>query len=284
MKKNIFNQKIPEIKELLREQEVREYIEATLLKILSYLEIKNSKELINLVIEKALNYKSLDNYEKEVHLILDGRRVNQRIPEKLSNRAEIIFEQIKPFLKGHDILDLGCGDGKVGDIISKEQPRQVILSDVYEHGNIANIKLPFTRIKKNKKIPSPENSFDTVLVLTILHHSDDPLMVLREAERVTRSGGRIIILESVYGVKSYGNLKKEQQRFVNIFFDHFYNRIIHYSNFKQNKVNIPFNFRTPEDWNILFKKEKLIVKRTVYLGFDQPVVPEYHTLHILEVK
>src|SRR3989344_2880048 len=257
MKKNIFNQKIPEIKELLREQEVREYIEATLLKILSYLEIKNSKELINLVIEKALNYKSLDNYEKEVHLILDGRRVNQRIPEKLSNRA---------------------------DIILKEQPRQVILSDVYEHGNIANIKLPFTRIKKNKKIPSPENSFDTVLVLTVLHHSDDPLMVLREAERVTRSGGRIIILESVYGVKSYGNLKKEQQRFVNIFFDHFYNRIIHYSNFKQNKVNIPFNFRTPEDWNILFKKEKLIVKRTVYLGFDQPVVPEYHTLHILEVK
>ena len=152
MKKNIFNQKIPEIKELLREQEVREYIEATLLKILSYLEIKNSKELINLVIEKALNYKSLDNYEKEVHLILDGRRVNQRIPEKLSNRAEIIFEQIKPFLKGHDILDLGCGDGKVGDIISKEQPRQVILSDVYEHGNIANIKLPFTRIiTKNKQ-------------------------------------------------------------------------------------------------------------------------------------
>src|SRR3989344_2883624 len=284
MKKNIFNQKIPEIKELLREQEVREYIEATLLKILSYLEIKNSKELINLVIEKALNYKSLDNYEKEVHLILDGRRVNQRIPEKLSNRAEIIFEQIKPFLKGHDILDLGCGDGRVGDIISKEQPRQVILSDVYEHGNIANIKLPFVRINQSKKIPFPDDSFDTVLLLTVLHHSDDPLVVLREARRVTNSEGRIIVLESVYGVKSYGNLNNEHQRLVNIFFDHFYNRIIHYSNFKENKVNVPFNFRTPEYWNSIFKKEKLTVKKTIHLRFDQPVVPEYHTLHILKVK
>ena len=110
------------------------------------------------------------------------------------------------------------------------------------------------------------------------------MVVLREARRVTNSEGRIIVLESVYGVKSYGNLNNEHQRLVNIFFDHFYNRIIHYSNFKENKVNVPFNFRTPEYWNSIFKKEKLTVKKTIHLRFDQPVVPEYHTLHILKIK
>ena len=156
------------------------------------------------------------------------------------------------------------------------------LVDVYEHGNIANVDLPFGLIKQNKQIPFLHDMFDTTLLLTVLHHSDEPLQVLEEARRVTKQGGRVIVLESVYGVDAYGDLTIEEQRLVNIFFDHFYNRIIHYNEFEENKVNVPFNFRTPEQWNELFEQNGFKVVSTTHLGFDQQCVPEYHTLHVLE--
>lgn len=283
MKNNIFGQEIPEIKELLKDRKVKIYVEGFLLKILNYLEVENPKSLIKKVMEEASNYKNLKDYEKKIHLIFDKNKITQSIPNKLMNRSEIIFDQIKSFLKGYDIFDFGCGDGKVGELISKEQSRHVLLSDIYENGNIKNIGLPFIKIKQNQKIPFPDKSFDTILLLTVLHHSDNPFKVIKEAKRITRKGGKIIVLESVYGVKDYGNLTNEQQRLVNIFFDHFYNRIIHFNNFKENKVNVPFNFKTPEDWKKFFRKLNLSIEKMVFLGFDQPIVPEYHVLYVMKI-
>ena len=254
MVKNAFGDKNPEIKVLLKNQNVKSYVVKVLNDVLGHLEIKGSKDLIDFTLSKAMNYSALSEYEREVHRELDKKRVTQRIPVKLANRAQLIFEQIRDYLKGRDVLDLGCGDGKVGEIIYNEQSREVILVDVYEHGNIANINLPFGLIKQNKKIPFLDDNFDTTLLLTVLHHSDDPILVLEEAKRVTKNGGRIVIIESVYGVNGYDNLNEDEQRLVNIFFDHFYNRIIHYSEFPENKVNVPFNFRTPEQWNSLFEQ------------------------------
>ena len=76
----------------------------------------------------------------------------------------------------------------------------------------------------------------------------------------------------------------EQQRRVNIFFDHFYNRVIHYSTDPNSKVNVPYNFNTPERWKKEFADAGLEEEKVVHLGVDQPTVPEYHTLHVLRVK
>ncbi len=281
--KNAFGNKIPEIKTILKNGNVKKYIETTLKEVLTYLEIKEIKELVDFAINNASTYQDISDYEKKVHLMFDKKRGTQRIPVKLSNRAQLMFNQIKNHVKGRDVLDLGCGDGKVGEILQDIHGRDVILVDVYEHGNISNINLPFGLIKQNKKIPFLDSSFDTTLLLTVLHHSDDPVQVLEEARRVTKKGGRVLIIESVYGVEAYGALSEEEQRLANIFFDHFYNRIIHYSDFEENKVNVPFNFQTPQNWNTLFKKEGFSVVNTIELGFDQKTVPEFHTLHVLEV-
>jgi len=76
-------------------------------------------------------------------------------------------------------------------------------------------------------------------------------------------------------------LPAEQQRKVNIFFDHFYNRVLHYSKDAKTKVNIPFNFNAPNNWEKIFAKCGLKQETIIHLGLDQPTVPEYHTLHIL---
>jgi hypothetical protein len=95
--------------------------------------------------------------------------------------------------------------------------------------------------------------------------------------RVTKKGGRVIVIESVYGVdgkelpevigekiKNYLSLSPEQQRKVNIFFDHFYNRVLHYSKDAKTKVNMPSNFKTLGNWEKIFvenglKQEKLSI-------------------------
>ncbi len=53
------------------------------------------------------------------------------------------------------------------------------------------------------KLPWPDNHFDAVLLLTVLHHVADPESVLREACRV---GGRIIIIEDVYATRAQKRL------------------------------------------------------------------------------
>ena len=47
-----------------------------------------------------------------------------------------------------------------------------------------------------EKMPFPNNSFDTVLLICVLHHTEKPEAVLKEAKRVSRN--KIIILEDTY--------------------------------------------------------------------------------------
>lgn len=130
----------------------------------------------------------------------------------------------------------------------------------------------------------------------MLHHSDDPVHTLKEAHRVTKAGGRVIVIESVFGpdarvldksqrldAKEYLGLNASEQRLANVFFDHFYNRVIHYSENPQEKVNVPYHFNTPAAWKQLFEKNGFRQIHVQHLGVDQPAVPEYHTLHVLEV-
>ena len=158
---------------------------------------------------------------------------------------------------------------------------------------MANTGLKFASCKKDA-LPFAKNEFDNALLLTVLHHSDDPLSVLREAYRIVRPEGRVIVIESVYGVdgnelsekerkkaEAYLSLTKEQQRKLNVYFDHFYNRVIHYSNDPKMKVNVPFNFRTPQEWKKVFEENGFVQEYAAHLGIDQPAVPEYHTLHVI---
>lgn len=44
-------------------------------------------------------------------------------------------------------------------------------------------------------MPFEDNQFDTALVMTVLHHAQDPEQVLREAQRVART---VIVMEDIY--------------------------------------------------------------------------------------
>ena len=67
----------------------------------------------------------------------------------------------------------------------------------------------------------------------------------------------------------------------NVFFDHFYNRCIHYSHFPDLKVNVPYAYLDPAGWRKEFEKIGLEEKALVPLGIDQPLAPLFHTLQVL---
>ncbi len=297
MVKNSFGLRTYEIKEVFRNKDVEAYIRKTFAFVLKHLGIssKRQSEIINSCLDLAKNYNNITEYERDAHKIIQREGVIKKIPHKLSGRSTLIYKQIKPHVIKGKILDLGCGNGKVGDFLAKEK-NIVHLTDVYKHSHINNLDLEFKLFGQGEKIPFTNNTFDTTLLLVVLHHTNNPSKTLKEAMRVTKPGGRIIVIESVYGVNgkeiktnkkrasSYLSLTKEQQRMANTFFDHFYNRIIFYSEEKKNKVNVPFNFNTPEGWKKFFEKEGCKQERVIHLGIDQLIVPEYHTLHILKVK
>ncbi len=281
---NIFNQEIPEFRELLSNNNVRDYVCNTLEQVLRQLKIKDSSTAVPEILSLAQMEASC--YERNGRQLLEGIGVIDRIPPVLSERAILVYQQIKSFIYGKSVLDLGCGDGNVGKIFATKKNLEVALADVYEHTNVIQTGLPFYRIAVDGTIPTGKQ-YDNTLVLTVLHHADDPIKTLQEAKRVTKEDGRIIVIESVYGIadnSSFGKLSEEEQRLANIFFDHFYNRVVHYNDDPPKKVNVPYNFNTPKDWKQIFEAQGLEQIAYQALGIDQPIVPEYHTLHVLQKK
>jgi hypothetical protein len=124
--------------------------------------------------------------------------------------------------------------------------------------------------------------FDTVLLLTVLHHSANPVELLKLAWGATKR--RLIIIESVVGVDTAKagvkydlvDLSDENQIAYAAFIDWFYNRVLH------DDIPVPYNFTTIANWQSTFQQHNMRLTQTIHLGQDIEIGPEYHVLFILE--
>jgi SAM-dependent methyltransferase len=304
---NAFGTAICTVRASIRTKNVENAVRPMLSTILEHMEIPKERigSIVNGCVALAKDYTDLRTYESDAHSFLENEGVIKNVPEMLSGRAAIIYEQIKKYLIPSRVLDLGCGDGKVGKLVYDynlpghnllyAHDFDVTLADVYRNPAIKLLPLNFCWIDQGKGLPFSTGAFDNTLALTVYHHCDDPIKAVRESRRVTKIGGIVVVIESVYGVRGdeltnkqrgemahYIGLSSEEQLKVNIFFDHFYNRILHYDTNPYMKVNVPFNFYTPPKWKELFKELRLDAEDEIHLGLDQPkTVPEYHVLYLL---
>jgi SAM-dependent methyltransferase len=94
--------------------------------------------------------------------------------------AAHLAEMLPPIAR---VLDVGCGDGTIGRLVGELRP------DVAMTGIDVMIR-PTARILvrqfNGKTIPYDDNSFDVVMFVDVLHHTDDPEILVREARRVAR--------------------------------------------------------------------------------------------------
>jgi SAM-dependent methyltransferase len=101
-----------------------------------------------------------------------------------------------------DVADLGCGEGYL-TVEAAQWARQVIAVDrspdvldrakaLARRRRVANIEW---RQGELESVPLPDASVDLTLLSQALHHAADPALALAEAARVTRPGGRLLVLE-----------------------------------------------------------------------------------------
>jgi len=104
-------------------------------------------------------------------------------------RVRILSQRIAPLLPGRGrVLDLGCGDGHIAAAVQALRPELTLRgADV--------LVRPKTRIDVDPfdgaTLPYSDRSFDAVMIVDVLHHTDDPARILREARRVC--GGVVVI-------------------------------------------------------------------------------------------
>jgi SAM-dependent methyltransferase len=87
------------------------------------------------------------------------------------------------------VVDVGSGDGRLSAAIGRLRPDAGISGlDVLPQ---APTEIP-VKLFDGATIPLPDRSVDVVLFVDVLHHTSDPLILLREARRVMR---RVVVIK-----------------------------------------------------------------------------------------
>jgi SAM-dependent methyltransferase len=136
------------------------------------------------------------------------------------------------------VLDVGSGDGRLARLVADKRPDISIRGiDVALRRDAA---IPVEKFD-GTSIPYGEGSFDVVMFVDVFHHTDDPMVLLREAVRVTR---QIILIKdhTLQGALAYSTLR---------FMDWLGNA--------RHNVALPYNYWTPAQWQGAFDKLGLSV-------------------------
>jgi len=179
-------------------------------------------------------------------------------------RAKRSFELVKDYIVGGKVLDLGAGDGLLALEIKEQLKKEVVLVDIVDY-NYTDLPLILYDPKEN--VPLADGEVDTTILYTVLHHASDPEHLLKEATRITKK--RLVIIE--------GYIEEDDIRITNSFFDWFYNRVI-----GDEDINVPLNFLRVKGWEKLLKSHGFDMIKTIYLGINEPVVPEHQILIIAD--
>lgn len=144
------------------------------------------------------------------------------------------------------VLDLGAGDGQVAVALMKIRP------DLKVEGVDVMLRpvrhIPVTQYD-GVTLPFPDQSFDYVTIVDVLHHTEDPAAVLTEAARVARQG--IVLKDHLME----GFLAGPTLRFM----DWVGNR--------GHNVVLPYNYLTRDEWQGAYYRARLTtVSNTERLG------------------
>jgi ubiquinone/menaquinone biosynthesis C-methylase UbiE/DNA-binding transcriptional ArsR family regulator len=117
-----------------------------------------------------------------------------------------------------DLLDIGTGTGRVLEILSDRFSRGtgVDLNSrmlAIARSNIEQAGLTHIHVRKGDmyQLPMEDACTDLAILNLVLHYSDNPIEVIREASRVLRTNGRLIIVDFAAHTEEY--LRSEFKHF-----------------------------------------------------------------------
>ena len=159
------------------------------------------------------------------------KQIHEKIFRK-SRDGALTDNLIRMIPKNTTLLDIGCGDGRLDHYIISRRP------DVSIKGIDPIIrKKTYGDVTKfdGKTIPFDEGSFETVMLVNVLHHADEPRELFKESVRV--SSKYLLIKDHIAeGLFAWQTL---------CFMDWVSN--------KKHGVNLPYKFLTRDEWAKLFE-------------------------------
>jgi len=165
--------------------------------------------------------------------LLDKTHGDFVYPRRVSQLARKIADLLPA---NAQVLDVGCGDGLLSSEIAK------LRTDIRVSGIDVLIR-PKSMIRVSQfngaTIPYPDASFDVVLLVDVLHHTDDPTVLLRESKRVARRS--IVVKDHTRD----GPLAAQRLRFMD------------WVGNARHGVILPYNYWRKERWRVEFDSLQL---------------------------
>jgi len=165
------------------------------------------------------------------------------------------------------VLDIGCGDGKIAKTLIKARP------DIKLTGIDTLVrKMPeINTIQYDGKIiPFDENSFDFTMLVDVIHHAEDPFMLIKEAARVSKKG---VLIKDHLREGIFANATLAAMDWVGN---------------ARHGVALPYTYWNQSEWNLAFAKLKLknateIKKIGLYPFYLKPLFERnLHFISLLE--
>lgn len=160
-----------------------------------------------------------------------------------TRRINVLADHISTLIpKNARVLDVGCGDGRLDRLLTERR------TDLQIKG-IDTLIRPETFIPVSvfdgKTLPFPDDAFDVVVLVDVLHHTEDPLILLAESARVAL---RFVIIKDH---KRDGVLAESILRFMD------------WIGNARHGVALPYNYLSSDQWDEAFNQSNLKVERCI---------------------
>ena len=180
----------------------------------------------------------------------------------IRRRLQIVVDRISPYIvNSKKIIDIGSGTGDVALLLEKGG-KKVTPVDV---GDFHGPRLVKTVIYDGKTLPFPDRSFDTALLLMVMHHTPDPEIVFSEASRVAKE---VVVIETSYTNPINNFFTVVSDAIGNLRVEAFWN-----------------SYKTDKGWRVFFEKHGFTIKEShKYYDKNLGIIPFLHILYYLQRK
>jgi SAM-dependent methyltransferase len=156
-------------------------------------------------------------------------------------RVNVIAERVKFLLPaGATLLDVGCGDGIIARHLAQTVPGLKVAGA--EYSPRANCAIPCVSFD-GAHLPFADKSFDGCMFIDVLHHSLDPLSILRDAARVSRN---FILIKDHVAENAL---------------DHWILQLMDWAGNRPHGVILPCAYLSKEQWRTLYSSAGLMEMR-----------------------